>query len=475
MSRRGFCWQRFATIWILVTAVYLLVALLGLNGLTDEGTWPRVNQHRLQLAAWFGQDVNLPSADLHGNGVVRLGPRLDVTPWIRYSEMRAPQEAALAANIAAVAPLTGDSGPPWRPLQGSGEGWSSPGVRAFVGVPLGPTVALLPFHFLLGSGGGAQWVGAIFGGLAVAAADVVVTLWLAAVAWGGPSVRRDVSNEIVLLAAAGTVLTLAAPDGGTPAFAQTVAVAGLTLALWAALAGRPLVAGGGWAVAFLSRPPMLLAGLLLVALLPAVRTGGRGRVTAMARLAFAPVVLTAAHLVLNQLRFGTPLEFGYSFMLTPTWLLERFRTFGQLSLHFLPENLYWQLVAPPTLVRHAGDAVFPFLASNPMGMGLLFTTPAFVLAALSLARPVGESRLVAMCWLTLVALLLPGALYFNTGWVQWGARFLLDGWPLWLMLTALGLVMVPRAVGRTLIGLSVLSVGWGALLMILGEWPGCCM
>jgi hypothetical protein len=66
---------------------------------------------------------------------------------------------------------------------------------------------------------------------------------------------------------------------------------------------------------------------------------------------------------------------------------------------------------------------------------------------------------------------LPSLLYFNTGWVQWGARYLVDGWPLWLMLAGLGLHRVRRPVAAGLIWLSVISNLWAAGLAATGWWP----
>ena len=56
-------WRRFGSVWILVTACYLLLAVFWFNGINGDGFWPRVNQHRLQVKAWFGEDIELPIED----------------------------------------------------------------------------------------------------------------------------------------------------------------------------------------------------------------------------------------------------------------------------------------------------------------------------------------------------------------------------------------------------------------------------
>ena len=77
-------------------------------------------------------------------------------------------------------------------------------------------------------------------------------------------------------------------------------------------------------------------------------------------------------------------------------------------------------------------------------------------------------------WLSLVLICLPGLLYFNTGWVQWGGRFLLDAWPLFLLLTAWGFEHAPKRLVFVLVALSCVSNVWAVLLTVLRIWPGCC-
>jgi hypothetical protein len=75
--------------------------------------------------------------------------------------------------------------------------------------------------------------------------------------------------------------------------------------------------------------------------------------------------------------------------------------------------------------------------------------------------------------LSLGLTLLPGLLYYNSGWVQWGGRFLMDAWPLWLLLAWEGLHRLPLRWSLTLIVLSVASNLWAVLLTWTGLWPAC--
>jgi hypothetical protein len=197
----------------------------------------------------------------------------------------------------------------------------------------------------------------------------------------------------------------------------------------------------------------------------------------VARLLTGPLVFGIIALTLNLQRFGSVWEFGYRFMVVPPFLRDRFFEHGQLSLAHLGRNLYHVGVQAPLVIRDAaGDLSFPFLASDPQGMGVLFVTPAFfALIAAVWTKGRARSVLLASVWLSLFLACLPGLLYYNTGWVQWGGRFLVDGWPLWLLLAALGLRRLPPRVSIALIVLSVVSNMWAAILVALRVWPSCCM
>jgi hypothetical protein len=151
-------------------------------------------------------------------------------------------------------------------------------------------------------------------------------------------------------------------------------------------------------------------------------------------------------------------------------LAQRLAEHGQFSLAYLGRNLRYLFVEPPRLL-----AGFPFVVSDPHGMGVLFVTPAFV-AVLAAVRGGGRGRgLVAAAWASLIAVTVPALTYFNTGWVQWGGRFLLDGWPLWLLLAGIGLQRLDRRLAVVLILLSVASNLWAVVATLSRAWPGCVM
>jgi hypothetical protein len=92
-------------------------------------------------------------------------------------------------------------------------------------------------------------------------------------------------------------------------------------------------------------------------------------------------------------------------------------------------------------------------------MSLFVTTPLFALLLWPRARP----RLHLALWLTAAATALPGFLYQNTGYVQFGYRFSLDYTPYLFLLLALG--GRPMRGGFAALALTGVAVNtWGALV-----------
>ena len=347
-----------------------------------------------------------------------------------------------------------------------------------VGSPLGPAFAMLPLRFVLRSALAVQWLAALVGGLAVAAMNELLGWWLAAVRGDGVTNRGE-RARLLALTGLGTLWIWLVPMPEVWFFAQTVATGALTVALALAWRRRWLGAGAAFAIAIASRPPTLFALPLLLAILirqagPANRLRGPVRVSRRRAVALAgllPLTLGGLHLWLNHARFGSVLEFGYRLMLTPAELRQALAQWGPFHPAFLMTNLRTLFLEPPRLVAgDGGGLAFPFLVSDPHGMGLLFVSPAMLAVLFSLGGRRSHG-LLAACWLSLILITLPSLLYFNTGWVQWGGRYLLDAWPMWLMLAALGLGRIQRGLAAALILLSIVSNLWAALVTAGGWWP----
>jgi len=262
---------------------------------------------------------------------------------------------------------------------------------------------------------------------------------------------------LCVLLGLGTPLWYCAALGSVWYTAHVVAVTCLGLYTLEALGqNRPFLAGLWLGLGFLARPPVLLAFPLTLALgLHRARSlRENGRFLLLLILGAAPALLGQA--AYNWARFGDPLELGYHWMNSPDSLLARQATWGQFSLHFVPENAYTLLIRPP-LVSLSPLHIEP----DPWGMGLLLTCPALLLA---LAK-VGTSKLHLGLYLSILLVQLPSLLYFNTGSYQFGYRFALDWLPLGVLLVALGTGGKLGRWGKMLIVASLLMHLWGVLWM----------
>ena len=249
--------------------------------------------------------------------------------------------------------------------------------------------------------------------------------------------------------------------------AEVVGVTFTLLYLHAALrAKHPVLAGAALACGTLCRTPIAFSAVFF--LLEAFLDGGRldganlraalgdpqRRNKAVKRVALfaAPAAVIAAPMAwMNAVRFGNPAEFGHSHLYANRVNLD-IRAHGLFSFHYLGRNLRSAFLLLPKLDLQ------PFrLGYDPNGMSLLVTTPLFAL----LLFPRERLRLWRLLWITLAAVALPGFLYQNNGWQQFGFRFSLDYTPYLIILLALS--------GRALDGvfwlLAALGVAvnaWGA-------------
>ena len=332
--------------------------------------------------------------------------------------------------------------------------------RWYVSFPPLPALMLMPLVALHGLAVSDVAFSVVMGALNIALFYAV----LSRLGPGDSRLCRERSVErfriwLCLLLGLGTPLWYCAALGSVWYTAHVVAVTCLCLyALEALGQNQPLLTGLWLGLGFLARAPVLLAFPLTLALglQKARNLRDTARFLLLLALGMAPALLGQA--AYNWARFGSPLEFGYRWMNSPGALLERQATWGQFSLHFVPENLYTLLIRPP-LVALAPLRVEP----DPWGMGLLLTCPALLLALPTLAK-VRET--LAPCLVLSIALVqLPSLLYFNTGSYQFGYRFALDWLPLGLLLVALGTGGKLRWWCQALIVVSMLMHLWGVLWM----------
>ncbi|MDI7268294.1 MAG: hypothetical protein QME96_09900, partial [Myxococcota bacterium] len=210
------------------------------------------------------------------------------------------------------------------------------------------------------------------------------------------------------------------------------------------------------------RPQLAVAGVLFLALL--LFPGGRIRRDGWRRAAIdlalfaAPVVAVGLLLAwYNEVRFDNPFVFGHEYL--QAGRLDRVNKWGLFNYHFLPINLTAALTVLPKFTREA-----PYVQFSLHGMCIFLSTP--VLVYLAAARYASEDRTSYLwhrvLWATAAAVAIPGFLYQNTGWEQYGFRFSMD----WIAFLILLLALSRRRI--TWLFMSLAAVGflvnaWGAI------------
>ena len=151
-----------------------------------------------------------------------------------------------------------------------------------------------------------------------------------------------------------------------------------------------------------------------------------------------------------------------------TRLAESLAAHGKLSLRHFPANAR---VAFATAFVTTDR--FPWLLPSPEGAAVLLTSPLFLYALRGVPWRAWRTDVLATgSVLAVLATGVPLLFYFNSGWVQFGYRYLLDPVPFLLILTALGLR--GRVTGWTvgLLAASIAVTGYGTLLFHHGWTAG---
>ncbi len=182
------------------------------------------------------------------------------------------------------------------------------------------------------------------------------------------------------------------------------------------------------------------------------KPGRWGEIFRKGALFATPILLIGGALMAyNAARFGSPLEFGHSYLTGGP--AARIREHGLFSTYFLNLNLSAALTNMPRITTSA-----PYVLITKHGLGLLFTTPLLLL----LARPKAFPPLRRAAWLAVAFAAVPGLLYQNTGWEQFGYRFAMDYFPYLMILLALSARPITRRV-QLVIGFAIAVNLFGAI------------
>ena len=162
------------------------------------------------------------------------------------------------------------------------------------------------------------------------------------------------------------------------------------------------------------------------------------------------MLIGGALLWFNHVRFEQYLEFGHHYLRGGGDA--RVQEFGLFHHRFLNKNLAAAFTLTPRIVDSA-----PYFQLTKHGMSIFLTTPLFfwVFGAKS------QEGIHRVLWLTTACIFLPVLFYHNTGWEQFGFRFILDVVPYLVLLLACSTLQFGRFF-KTLVIASVLVNALGA-------------
>ena len=361
-----------------------------------------------------------------------------------------------------------------------------PGLGVLPFPPL-PALVLLPFVALLGLATPAALLAALLGAIDVGLAWRLCRRLAA---------DRGVALAATLFFAFGTVAWYAAAIGSTWFLAHVVALGlsllAATLAIDGELArqaprrgtasplatpapgrvdGRAFVAALLLGLATLSRLTVVFGAPFLLA----VGSGTwRSRLVSVAVGLAIPLVALAAYNVASTGQLFNP---AYAVIARaeyhPVPALYH-ADWGVEDLRYIPQNLLLVLFNPPVVHPACGPAILDptcgTLRPDPIGMSLLLTSPAYLLALPALRRP-RRDRVVAGAALAVLLVALADLAHFSQGWVQFGWRFSNDFAPFALVLVTL--TMARLGLSRRvlfLVGLSILVNLWGVYWGVSLGW-----
>lgn len=323
--------------------------------------------------------------------------------------------------------------------------------RYFVSFPPFPALLLLPFVALVGL----RTNDVLFTILVAALNVVLIHVLLRRLARAGVSPRSEREDlALTLVFGLGTAHLWCGVLGQVWFTGLVVGVACSCLFLLSVEARRPWLAGLALAAALATRPSLAFLSVYYPLRLLWTDSGWdlsglRSKALEVARAAALPLVTLGLLLVHNQLRFAHPLEFGHSYLAGGS--IQRIAWHGLFSPRFVPKNLVAAFVLWPRLQPSS-----PFIVVSRHGMSMLLTTPVL----LWLLRPLRRPALHRAAWVAVACVAAPALLYQNTGYEQFGYRFILDYLPLLMLLLAIG--------GRRLGALFWVAVAWAVAVNAFG-------
>ena len=256
----------------------------------------------------------------------------------------------------------------------------------------------------------------------------------------------------------GTCFWFIAAVGTSWYIAEVVAVLFLTSAILVALYKKSCVLVGlllGFAA--LARLPTALAFPFFLFLIYEGNGAWKPRFK-QAALFFAGLAIPITlYLLYNVARWGTILDLGYG--LIPGIGQDPFFQQGIFNIVYIPRHLYAIFLQGPIFLNH-----FPYIEPNWMGLGLFFTTPAFLF--IFNLKALWHNKLSRYSAIAVLCILPPIITHGTVGFTQFGYRFSLDFTPFLMLLTAKGMRENLGWPEKALIILSLLVNLWGVVSII---------
>jgi len=253
----------------------------------------------------------------------------------------------------------------------------------------------------------------------------------------------------------GTCFWFIASVGSSWYIEHVVAVFFLTLAIILALYKKsPFFSGLLLGFAFLSRLPVVLSFPFFLFLIYEQNSSWKPRLKQIAYFAVGLGVLVGVYELYNFGRWGVFSDLGYT--LIPGIQQDPYFTQGIFNLSYIPRHIYAIFFQGPILLDK-----FPYFEPNWMGLGLFFTTPAFIYIFKGPWNRLSKYAALA------VACILPVLITHGTvGFTQFGYRFSLDFTPFLMILAAKGMRTNLGREEKALIILSVLVNLWGVVSIV---------
>jgi 4-amino-4-deoxy-L-arabinose transferase-like glycosyltransferase len=316
----------------------------------------------------------------------------------------------------------------------------------FVVYPPMPAILLLPFVALFGTVFD-QGLMSIF----LACLCVAVT-WLILKKTG---VNGNKALWLTALLGFGTCFWFISSVGSSWYIEHVAAVLFLSLAILLALSKKdPFLIGILLGFAFLSRLPVILSFPFFLLLIYEQNDAWKPRFKQAVYFLVGLGILVGVYELYNFGRWGVFSDLGYT--LIPGIQQDPYFTDGIFSFSYIPRHIYAILFQGPILLSN-----FPYFEPNWMGLGLFFTTPAFIYIFKGPWNKLSKYAALA------VVCILPILITHGTvGFTQFGYRFSLDFTPFLLLLVAKGMRENLGWEEKALIILSVLVNLWGMVSII---------